>query len=219
MVLLVKIKNERENRMRTLIFSFLIAASLFTNSLVAKEQQAQTSVQTAEYGDTFKQSINACPGGVVFNIYSFNYEYLLAENHGLVARVDFESHTEKYSKGKVSADGLAFTFNYRYHFSGALESIFVGSYLRYRFYEGDGTSDGDKFTFEMPEYTFGVNAGKRWVWDNGFNMNFSLGYGISTSETKIGDGNSSTKGIIDKFEDDYTFLSPFLGEFSIGYAF
>jgi len=109
--------------------------------------------------------------------------------------------------------------NYRWHFSGALESVFLGSYLRYRVYKGHGTSEETKFEFTLPELTVGLNIGKRWVWDSGFNITFALGYGISKSSRDIDPNSDTFKSTLENFEKEYDFVGPFLGEFSLGYAF
>jgi len=100
-----------------------------------------------------------------------------------------------------------------------LKPGFLGSYVRYRTYIGGGKSGSTKFDFTMPGLTVGLNIGKRWVWNNGFNLNLTFGYGISTSSTDMDPSSSSIKATIKEFRDDYTFLGPFLGEFSIGHAF
>jgi hypothetical protein len=145
--------------------------------------------------ENFNNSINMCPGGIIFGIYSFNFEHLFAENHGVVIRLDYESVSESFSGDKIDANGYGIILNYRYHFSGALESIFLGSFARYRVYKGTGNTASEEFDFTLPEFTFGLNAGKRWVWNSGFN------------------------NTLNKFENEYDFLGPFYGEFSLGYAF
>jgi hypothetical protein len=84
----------------------------------------------------FKQSINSCPGGLLFGVYSINYERMLSPEHGLVARFDFEDVSAEYSGDEFEATGLAFILNYRKHFSPSLKSFYLGSYLRYKIYDG-----------------------------------------------------------------------------------
>jgi hypothetical protein len=100
-----------------------------------------------------------------------------------------------------------------------MESWFLGSFLRYRFYNGSGTSDFTKFDFTMPEFTVGLNIGKRWVWSSGINMTIAVGYGISWSSTETEPTSASITSTIKTFEDEYEFLGPLLGELSVGYAF
>jgi uncharacterized protein DUF3575 len=164
----------------------------------------------------FKQSINSCPGGLIFGVYSLNYERLIAPKHGLVARFDYEDISEKYSGDKFRATGMGFILNYRRHFSPSLKSIYLGSYARYRIYDGTGEDEAVEFDFDITEFTIGLNAGKRWVWSSGFNINFMLGYGVAFTDTDV---ESSFESAYDKFTDKYSFEGPMLGEFSIGWAF
>ena len=69
------------------------------------------------------------------------------------------------------------------------------------------------------ETTIGLNVGKRWVWDSGFNINFTLGYGYSFKEKNQSLSSTAIDGAIKGFEEEYDFIDAFLGEFSIGYAF
>ena len=196
-------------------FTFCI---FLTGNVIAQEEAVSTIDSTAST-KKFTRSINMCPGGIAFGVYSFNFEYLFNQTHGLVSRFDYESISESYSGDPVDVNGFALILNYRWHWSGAMESGFLGSYVRYRTYIGSGTSGSTKFDFTMPELTVGLNVGKRWVWNNGLNLTLAFGYGISTSTTDADPNTISIKSTINDFKDDYTFLGPFLGEFSIGYAF
>ncbi|MCP5063518.1 MAG: hypothetical protein GY936_13810, partial [Ignavibacteriae bacterium] len=79
--------------------------------------------------------------------------------------------------------------------------------------------DSKKFDLTIQSYSIGLNAGKRWVWNSGFNIVFSLGYGLDINNREANPTNNSIESILDQFEKDYDFMSPFYGEFSIGYAF
>ena len=192
----------------TLSIIFLV----LTTSVNAQEKLTQENKK-------FTQSINTCPGGWLMGIYSVNYEYLYEQKHGFIARFDLEDISEKFDGDNIEATGLGFIFNYRWHISEAMESYYVGSYTRVRLYDGSGDSNSDNFDFEMSEFTIGINAGKRWVWDNGININFMLGYGVSYSNKELGSNTTAAmENLVDKFEDEYDFTGPFLGELSIGYA-
>ena len=200
------------------VISVFIISLILAGNVIAQKAENSTIDSTAST-KKFTRAINMCPGGIAFGVYSFNFEYLINQTHGLVGRFDYESISETYSGDPVDVNGFALILNYRWHWSGALESGFIGSYVRYRTYIGSGKSSTSKFDFTMPELTLGLNIGKRWVWNNGFNLNLAFGYGISTSSTDMDPNSSSIKATIKEFKDDYTFLGPFLGEFSIGYAF
>ena len=185
---------------------------------VASAQEGKNLIQNEKdlKITSFKQSINSCPGGLAFGVYSINIERMIKLKHGLVARFDFEDISVKYSGDKFNATGLGFILNYRRHFSPSLKSYYLGAYARYRIYDGTGEDGPDEFDFDITEFTIGLNAGKRWVWSSGFNINFMLGYGIAFTETDV---ESTYETAYDKFTDKYSFEGPMLGEFSIGYAF
>jgi len=190
----------------------LLIASMLNAEEGTKLSQNEKDLRVLE----FKQSINSCPGGLIFGVYSINYERMLRPKHGLVARFDFENISEKYSGDKFEATGLGFIANYRRHFKPSMHSFYLGTYARYRVYDGTGEDGADEFDFDIKEFTVGLNAGKRWIWSSGFNINFMLGYGVAFTETGVED---SFDEAYDKFTDKYSFEGPMLGEFSIGWAF
>jgi len=167
----------------------------------------------------FTQTINMCPLGIALGIYSANYEYLLNQTHGFVARLDYEAVPKTYSDANLNVDGKAAILNYRYHFNKKMNSYYLGAFTRYREYSGDGISDNEKFDFKISEFTVGLNAGKKWVWNSGFNINFALGYGLSFDKRTTSRTSSAIEAAVDTFENEYDFINGFLGEFSIGYAF
>jgi hypothetical protein len=100
-----------------------------------------------------------------------------------------------------------------------MNSLFLGAYTRYRNYKGNGDLESKKFDLDIQSYSIGLNAGKRWVWNSGFNIVFSLGYGLDVNSKDANPTDNSIESIIDQFEKEYEFMSPFYGEFSIGYTF
>lgn len=201
---------------RLAVFIFCV---FLTGNLYAQDEPAVSEKDSVSSGKIFNQAINMCPGGIAFGIYSVNIEYLLSQSHGLVFRLDYESVSESYDGDAIKANGFAIILNYRWHWSGGLESPYLGSYVRYRHYIGNGTSGSTEFDYTMPELTLGLNIGKRWVWNSGFNINLAFGYGISTYSMETDPANAANEATLTKFVDEYTFFGPFLGEFSLGYAF
>ncbi len=100
-----------------------------------------------------------------------------------------------------------------------MRSAYLGAFTKYRIYNGTGTLDSTKFDFSIPEFTVGINVGKRWVWKSGFNVNVAIGYGIITIGRESDPDNPEINLIIDEFESKYDFLNPLLLEVSIGYSF
>lgn len=202
--------------MNTIKLFLLIAVVMFSSKLFA---QKETVSIHKESSNTFNQSINMCPLGIALGIFSINYEYMITDYHGIVFRLDYEAIPNTYSDAKINPEGRAAVLNYRYHFSGKLESFYLGGYGRYRIYEGEGKLESTKFDFDITDITVGLNAGKKWVWDSGFNINFTLGYGYSFQEKNQSISSEGINEAIKVFEKDYDFIDAFLGEFSIGYAF
>lgn len=209
-----KFKNSIHQTLKIAVVLVLLVNS--TNLVFA---QTDNNLAESEYSDKFNNSINMCPVAVAFGFYSVNYEHLFLGKHGIVARVDYEAIPGTYTKANIESSGLSFTLNYRYHLSEKMESMFIGVYSRYRVFEGEGNINSKQFDFDLTDITLGINAGKRWVWSSGFNITFALGYGYSWRERNVSSSDSDVKKSIDDFEDDYDFIDPFYGEFSIGYAF
>ncbi|MDH3354385.1 MAG: DUF3575 domain-containing protein [Chromatiales bacterium] len=168
--------------------------------------------------DATDQAINICALAIpMFNQYIVNYEYLHDQTHGLGVRLEYAPMSDEF----IDATGVALALNYRWHISKSMDSIFVGVYTRYRVNTGTGTVEGTAFEFTRPELTAGLNVGKRWTWDNGFNTLFSLGYGASMVTEDLTPKNASIDAALTTFKNDNDtfFDAPFYGEFSIGYAF
>lgn len=168
---------------------------------------------------SFKNSISACPVAVVFGIYSVNYEHLFKQQHGFVVRFDYEDIPKTYTDARIESSGYSFLLNYRYHLNKQMKSCFVGAYVRYRQFDGNGNINGTSFDFSMPDVSFGINAGKKWVWKSGFTLTFALGYGFSNEEWDSHPDTTEVNDKVREFRHDYDFIDPFYGEFSIGYSF
>lgn len=199
--------------------SIIMFIILFAGTLNAQKKDSLSILETNTSQKLFSNSFNFCPFSAFFGLYSGNYERLIDQTHGIVLRFDYESISDKYNNNPVELSGYGFIVNYRYHFAKAMESLFVGSYVRYRIYKGNGTANATNFDFDINEWSYGLNVGKRWVWNNGLNVTFAIGYGFSNSTRKTSPTNDAIESTISSFEDEYTFFGPFLGELSVGYAF
>lgn len=193
---------------------FTVILLLFSTLSFAQEDTGSFDFQTE-----LKHSISMCPVAVVFGIYSVNYEYLHNQKHGFVARFDYEDMPKTYTDARIESSGYSFILNYRYHFNHQMASWFVGAYGRYRQFDGDGMINDTNFDFTMPDVSFGINAGKKWVWKSGFTMTFALGYGFSNEDWSSDPNTIEVNDMIRDFRNDYDFIDPFYGEFSIGYSF
>lgn len=203
----------------TSLMIVLFSTMAISQSLTYEPIESYTASQT------FKHSINFCPGGIAFGVYAMNFEYLFKPHHGMVVRFDYEAVPKSYTEANIESSGVAFILNYRYHFSGELGSTFIGLYSRYKIYNGYGRLEAEDFDFtqdfdfNLKHFTLGINAGKRWVWNSGFNITFQLGYGLDTDNRTATPSNADIESTLDLFENDYAFIDPFFGELSIGWAF
>ena len=195
-----------------ILYVFLIVFSTFA---FAQEKEGLKLKSPSE----FKHSISACPVAVAFGIYSVNYEFLYQKKHGFVARFDYEAIPKTYTEARIESSGYSFILNYRYHFNKQMNSYFAGAYGRYRQFNGEGKINETNFDFSMPDVSFGINAGKKWVWKSGFTLTFAIGYGFSNEDWNSNPNTQDVNEMIKDFRSDYDFIDPFYGEFSIGYSF
>lgn len=202
--------------MKTLKIKLLSFAFLFTLIININAQSINTSEPPES---SYRNSINMCPFGIAFGIYSVNFEHLITPYNGLVLRADYEAIPNSYSSANIESFGYSFTINYRYHFAGEMNSCYLGAYSRFRTFEGEGKSGSTNFNFTRYDMTYGLNAGKKWVWASGLNINFSLGYGFSNDWKNVSATGDEIDKAIKDYENGYDFMSPFYGELSIGYTF
>lgn len=126
----------------------------------------------------------------------------------MIVRVEYEDVPKSYTDANIESNGMAYYLNYRRHFSGEMNSIFVGAYARYRNYNGSGEIESKKFDFKLPSVTVGLNAGKRWVWNSEFNVIFSVGYGFIEKIREATPSNTLIESSLDQlvsshFNDDH----------------
>lgn len=192
---------------------------LLSNTLAAQvEKDSFVSQSNAAFYE-FKHAVNFCPVAALIGFYSINYEYRISPKNGIIARFDYEDVPEVYTDASIESSGVSFIVNYRSYMSEELNSLFLGIHTRYRVYKGHGEIDSKKFDLNLRSYSIGLNVGKRWTWNNGFNTVFLLGYGYDFNDRNVKPTNTAIKSVVDQFEEEYEFMSPFFGELSIGYAF
>ncbi len=205
------------NRIYHIALTMLLVGLFTAVNLYAQEDTGGISHTSSV--EQFTNAVNMCPLALAFGYFSANYEHLFTPAHGLVVRLDYESVPGTFTDANIEASSYAVVLNYRWHVAKQLKSLYFGTYVRYREFNGTGQLEGTAFDFTMPEFTLGLNVGKRWVWNNGFNINFALGYGFYKQERNVDPSTPGISSAMDQFEKDYEFSGPFLGEFSIGYAF
>jgi hypothetical protein len=125
------------------------------------------------------------------------------------------------SDAAITATNQALVLNYRWHFSESMDSIFIGPYARYRDISGTGTAGGVAYNIAIPEWTVGLNIGKRWVWNNGFNVVLAAGSGASLrSEAATNTNTPAGAALATLRKDNHMFVdNSSYAEFSIGYVF
>ena len=205
--------------MKNKILMILMAVLIVVPQLFAQKEEKQSSNNSDEPRKEFKYAINACPFGIAFGIFSVNFERLVSDHMGQVFRVDYENIPKTYTNADIESSGWSFIYNYRYHIKPEMNSIFVGAFGRYRFYNGTGIIDGEKFDFKLPDFTLGLNLGKRWTWNSGFTATVAFGYGYSWKSRSLDDSTPEKEQAIDDWEKAYDFVNPFYGEISFGYSF
>ena len=204
----------RKASLKTLLFVIIG----FTGSSLAKAQTFKTPT-IQEWEESRKQSINICPIAPIFGIFSANYERMIAPHHGLMIRGGYESIKQDYSAANLDMNDKADILNYRYHTNGTLDSFFLGAFTRYRKFDGDGNLNGTAFNVGINEVTLGLNAGRKWIWGNGFNFTFQAGYGHMMDSQEISESGAGYENAVQEFKDGYDLYGGFFGEVSIGFAF
>jgi hypothetical protein len=204
---------------KSFFLAFCLSSILLSVNVFAQNQNESFSSDDMSRRSGFKHAINICPIAPIFGVYALNYEYLFSPKNGMLVRVEYEDVPKSYTEANIETSGIAFSINYRRHFSNEMNSIFVGAFARYRNYDGFGEIESEKFDFTLPSVTFGLNAGKRWVWNSGFNLTFSIGYGYQEEFREVSPTNPLNESLLDQLEEEYDFMTPMYAELSAGYAF
>jgi hypothetical protein len=181
----------------------LVICILLSSHLMAQEKSDSSLTNLNSRQLNYKHAISICPMAFIMGELYISYEYLLNQTHGLAIMLDYQAETKTYEDPSFTLDRASVFLNYRYHFSKKMNSLFIGPYLRARFYDGKVGATGS-LDFNDPEITLALYLGKRWVWNNGFNVTFTGGYGPYLRESRESRGE---------------FVDKYFGELSIGYAF
>jgi hypothetical protein len=181
----------------------LVICILLSSHLMAQEKSDSSLTKLNSRQLNYKHAISICPMAFIMGELYISYEYLLNQTHGLAIMLDYQAETKTYEDPSFTLDRASVFLNYRYHFSKKMNSLFIGPYLRARFYDGKVGATGS-LDFNDPEITLALYLGKRWVWNNGFNVTLTGGYGPYLRESRESRGE---------------FVDKYFGELSIGYAF
>ena len=171
--------------------------------LLAQEKSDSSFTRLNSPQLNFKHAISTCPVALAMGEILLSYEYLLNQKHGFAIMLDYQAESETFKDPSFYLDRASVFLNYRYHFSKKMNSFFIGPYLRARFYDEEKGATGT-LDFNDPEISLALYLGKRWVWNNGFNITLTGGYGPYLRESRLSRGE---------------FMDKYFGELSIGYAF
>lgn len=186
-----------------------------------------TAAPDASGTKNFFHAINLNPVGIAFGSYGGNYELLLAQTHGLVFEGAYANINYSSGSNESRSKGWGLSFNYRWHWSNAMESGFLGVFARYSSAVGTGTvtatsgsvSTKSNFDVDMKTTTFGLNIGKRWVWDSGINVVVRIGYGYAILSMTANTNDPNVNNFLSDIKPILQALAGFDAELSIGYAF
>lgn len=175
----------------------------------------------------FNHAINLNPIGFITGSYGGNYELLLAQTHGLVFEGAYSNTKATSGSDEATAKGGTGAFHYRWHWSNAMESGFLGAFVRYSSATGTGnvtTTSGTtitktNFDVTLTATTIGLNIGKRWVWDNGINIVARIGYGYSNLNLSTTSTDSNVNKTLSDLKPILQVISGLDAELSVGYAF
>lgn len=181
----------------------------------------------SSYGEEFTQAFNINPAGIALGSYSANYEILFDQTHGVVLEGTFTRMKNGSDSGDSTTKGGGFGLQYRWHWSDAMESGFLGVFARYTTATGTGSAttnvngftSASNFDIKYTAATLGLNIGKRWVWESGFNIVFRIGYGYTKLDITTWNASSDISGTIDALKPVLQLIAGIDGELSIGYAF
>ena len=200
----------------------IVALLLFVSGFLSL-----TAAPDASGTKNFFHAINLNPVGIAFGSYGGNYELLLAQTHGLVFEGAYANINYSSGSNESRSKGWGLSFNYRWHWSNAMESGFLGVFARYSSAVGTGTvtatsgsvSTKSNFDVDMKTTTFGLNIGKRWVWDSGINVVVRIGYGYAILSMTANTNDPNVNNFLSDIKPILQALAGFDAELSIGYAF
>jgi hypothetical protein len=157
----------------------------------------------------YTMAVNASWIGLFTGSYSANFEYLMAQSHGVLAEGYFATDDDYTSMG----GGLG----YRWHWSKkkGMGSGFLGLAASYRTASGDVTVNNVKSDFTSTIISVIPYIGKRWIFGPGINIVLRAGYGYADASFEWSD----VALVDDTIEKALKFLGSFDGELSIGFAF
>jgi hypothetical protein len=184
----------------TLILQISIPAQVNTNAPVLNQTIA----------------VNTNPLSLVLGSYGGNVEVLLNGKHGLMAEAGFSN--------SATASATVASFHYRHHYFTKprhqnMNSPFWGPFFYYEKSHGTIADNANNinYTVDILYGKLGLDWGRRWVWNNGFNICFHIGYGLPLIADFDWHGNEPDQ--VDVIENLTKLIAGIDGGLSLGFAF
>lgn len=159
-------------------------------------------------------SISIYPLGIVFGNAAFNYEHLFHGKHGIMIQCSFPFFGK--TKGYTGA------LHYRHHYFSkqkhiGLNSPFWGMFAYYEKSEAEIEDGYNQYNLKINFMKAGINWGRKWIFNSGFNICFRIGYGIPFIAEF--DWSPTEPDNVEAIEALTKILGGIDGEFTIGYSF
>lgn len=153
----------------------LLPTSIYSQAMASEsgtETMAPAKEKPKDDGPGFTMAVAA--GDLGLGGYGANFEYLLKKYHGVLAEFGYMPGDD--------ASGISAALAYRLHFSGKMNSWYVGAWLKYYSLGGSSTATVNgvplvKVEYDITALGYGLNVGKRWIFPFGLGLGARLGYG------------------------------------------
>lgn len=207
-----------QKALTTLIFISIFVVSYAQEEIIGYTDVSESAIAKDKIAG-FNEAIQIYPFGLLVLNFAGNYEKLLQKRHGLMVEGNFQlMNTENSNYGL----GL----HYRYHYFSkpkhrGMNSPYCGPFIKYNHITGTAWEEdmyGRKdYTMSVDALRAGINWGRRWVWNSGFNINFRIGYGLPIH--MVYNWQPAIPEAVNQIEALMTTFSGIDGELTAGFAF
>lgn len=198
----------------------LSALTLFASTATSyAEERPSGDPDTSDVAAEKRWSVNISPIGFLTGSYTSTFEYLRGA-HGIIS----ESSYNHFSDSDSSSNGAGVALGYRWHWRGRQDSGFLGinagasvGTASTDVGEGDMEREVDVDVFVV---ALTGNVGRRWAWDNGFNITVRVGAGYGRYDITTESDDAEAQEAVDDIDDLLRrFPIAIDGEVSIGVIF
>lgn len=205
-------------------FSAGLLAALTLSSSFAFAQAADPPAAAAPAKKEGTNSINLNPISLLIGTYGVGYEHLFDRTHGLLVEPAVSYQKDDNSK----STGYGGVVGYRWHWSHSQNSGFLGVNAGAYFGSGEatvttssgGVTNKQTFTVDTRSITVTGNVGRRFAWDNGFNITLRIGAGYGNYNVSTDSKDPNAKAAVE-LVDALLKIFPIAldGEASLGFIF